>query len=384
MFFLGDLIMSYLYFDSAATAMPCQAAKAAAAHALEEYGNPSSLHGAGLAARRLVEDARAQVAKALHCQSKQIIFVSSGTEANNQVLFGLAAVRQKRGNTIISTDSEHPSVEEPLKALEARGFRVARISTKSGALDEEQLKKELESPVAFVTIMGANNETGAVYDLPRVRKLMTVAGCDAPFHSDCVQAFLKTENQKYATICDLVTVSAHKIGGLKGAGALYIGPKVRNLPAYLMGGGQENGLRSGTENVPAIAAFGAAAEACAGDTARHEKIAALRQQVIDSLEGSGILLHIPPVSLPGILHISIPGVLSSWALNALSAGGICVSAGSACSAKEKKKGNRVLSAYGLPDKEIETSLRLSFDIHNTKEECALLCEALRECAKLRK
>ena len=376
--------MAYLYFDSAATAKTNEFAKRAAVEAMEEYGNPSSLHSAGVAARRLVENAREQVAGALRCEAKQITFVSSGTEANNQVLFGLAEARQKRGKTILSTDSEHPSVEEPLKALEARGFCVVRISTRGGVLDMEQLKKELENPIAFVTMMGANNETGAVYDLAGVRRLLTVSGSDAPFHSDCVQAFLKTGNQKYTTICDLVTVSAHKIGGLKGAGALYVGPKVRNLPPYLLGGGQEKGLRSGTENVPAIAAFGAAAEACTKDTARHEKIAALRQQVTDGLEGSGIILHLPPVNLSNILHISIPGVLSSWALNFLSAKGICVSAGSACSAKEKKKGNPVLSAYGLPENEIETSLRLSFDTHNTKEECALLCEALRECAKLKK
>lgn len=376
--------MADLYFDSAATAKTCEYAKEAAIRAFSEYGNPSSLHHAGVAARRLVEDAREQVAGALRCQGKEITFVSSGTEANNQALFGLAKARQKRSKTILSTDSEHPSVEEPLKALETQGFRVVRISTRGGVLDEEQIKKELESPVAFVTMMGANNETGAVYDLARVRRLLTAAGSDAPFHSDCVQAFLKTENQKYASICDLITLSAHKIGGLKGAGALYVGSKIRNLPPYLLGGGQEKGLRSGTENVPAIAAFGAAAEACCRDTARHEKVSALRRQVMEGLEGSGILFHLSPVSLPNILHISIPGVLSSWALNALSAKGICVSAGSACSAGAKKKGNPVLSAYGLPENEIETSLRISFDTHNTEEECALLCNALRECAKLKK
>ena len=376
--------MAYLYFDSAATAKTNEYAKEAALRAFEEYGNPSSLHGAGVAARRLVEDAREQVARALRCDAAQITFVSSGTEANNQALFGLAKARKKRGNTILSTDSEHPSVEEPLKALEAEGFRVVRISTRGGVLNMEQIKKELAEPIAFVTMMGANNETGAVYDLAGVRRLMTAAGCDAPFHSDCVQAFLKTENQKYTSVCDLITLSAHKIGGIKGAGALYVSPKVRNLPAYLLGGGQEKGLRSGTENVPAIAAFGAAAEACVKDGTRLQRIAMLKQQVIDGIEGSGIILHVPHVSLPNILHISIPGVPSSWSLNALSAKGICVSAGSACSAKEKKKGNPVLSAYGLPQQEIETSLRISFGPHNTKEECALLCQALQECAKLKK
>ncbi|MBQ3004232.1 MAG: cysteine desulfurase [Clostridia bacterium] len=374
----------YLYFDSAATAKPSECALRAAQAAFAEFGNPSSLHGAGLAAKRLVDTARGQVARAMRCDSAQITFVSSGTEANNQVLFGLAKARAKRANKIISTDSEHPSVEEPLKALESQGFSVVRLRTKNGMLDTEQLKNELQSPVAFLSIMQANNETGAVYDLAEVRRILTESGSDAPLHCDAVQGFCKAEYDKLISVCDLVTVSAHKIGGIKGAGALYIGKNIRNLPAYLLGGGQENGMRSGTENVPAIAAFGAAAEDVLQNKDRLPYLASLREQVIKNLQDSGIILHIPEHHLPNILHISIPGVLSSWALNLLSAKNICVSAGSACSAREKKKGNRVLSAYGLPPKEIETSLRLSFDVHNTREECALLCDALKQCVGLKR
>lgn len=373
---------NYIYFDSAATAPPLEEAVAAATKAYTEYGNPSSLHGAGLAAKHLIDESRTRVARAFHCEEKQLTFVSSGTEANNQVLFGLAKTRRKRAAKIISTDSEHPSVEEPLKALEEQGFTVVRLSTQNGVLDTERLKKELQEPVAFVSIMRANNETGAVYDLGLVRRILDASESDAPLHCDAVQGFLKVENDRLASVCDLVTLSAHKIGGLKGAGALYLSPRIRNLPAYLLGGGQEGGLRSGTENVAAIAAFGAAAETAANDQNRLPYLTSLREQVIASLQDSGIVLHIPEKHLPNILHISIPGVLSSWALNLLSAKNICVSAGSACSAREKKKGNRVLSAYGLPAKEIETSLRLSFSPSNTREECAILCDALKECAKL--
>ncbi len=375
---------NYLYFDSAATTKPCESALRAASAAFAEYGNPSSLHGAGLAAKHLVDTARTQVARALRCEQGQVTFVSSGTEANNQVLFGLAKARGKRANKIISTDSEHPSVEEPLKELEKQGFSVVRLRTRHGVLDTEQLGAELDPSVAFVSVMQANNETGAVYDLAEVRRILTESGSDAPLHCDAVQGFMKADFDRLSSVCDLVTVSAHKIGGLKGAGALYIGKNIRNLPAYLLGGGQENGVRSGTENVPAIAAFGAAAEEAMGHKERLPYIASLRQQVIETLQDSGIVLHLPENSLPNILHISIPGVLSSWALNFLSAKNICVSAGSACSAREKKKGNRVLTAYGLPQKEIETSLRLSFDVHNTREECALLCDALQQCAKLKR
>ncbi len=376
--------MAYLYFDSAATAPPVKEAITAAACAYTEYGNPSSFHGAGLAAKGLVDTARRQVAGALRCKPEQLTFLSCGTEANNQAIFGLAKTRGKRAKKIITSDSEHPSVAEPIKALEKEGFTVARLSTKGGVLDLEQLAKELQEPVAFLSIMRANNETGAVYDLPAVRKVMTAAGTDAVLHCDGVQGFLKIENDRFASVCDLITLSAHKIGGLKGAGALYISDKIRNLPPYLLGGGQENGLRSGTENVPAIAAFGAAAEKCAKDKERLPYLASLREQVIKELQGSGVILHLPPTHLPNILHISLPGVPSSWALNFLSAKGICVSAGSACSARERKKGNPVLSAFGLPAEEIETSLRISFDISNTGEECALLCKTLQECAKLKR
>ena len=376
--------MAYLYFDSAATAPPVKEALEAAERAYIEYGNPSSLHGAGLAAKGMVDTARIQVASALRCQPERITFVSCGTEANNQAVFGLAKTRGKRAKKIITTDSEHPSVAEPMKALEKEGFTVVRLSTKGGVLDLDRLKEELREPVAFLSIMRANNETGAVYDLAGVRKVMTLCGTDAPLHCDGVQGYLKIENDRLASICDLVTLSAHKIGGLKGAGALYVGEKIRNLPPHLLGGGQENGLRSGTENVPAIAAFGAAVEKAAKDKERIPYMASLREQVVKGLEGSGVILHVPPVHLPNILHISIPGVLSSWALNFLAAKGICVSAGSACSAREKKKGNPVLSAFGLPAEEVETSLRLSFDMRNTGEECALLCDALRECAKLKR
>ena len=376
--------MPYLYFDSAATAPPCMEALSAVTTAYEAYGNPSSLHAAGMQARRLVEDGRAGLARAFRCEPRELIFTSSGTESNNQALFGLAKLRGKRAKTIISTNSEHPSVENPLRALEEQGFTVKRLSTAGGVLDYDGLKTALvQTPVAFVTMMQANNETGAVYDLPRVKRILEETGSDALLHCDAVQGFLKVEGDRLSACCDVVTLSAHKIGGVKGAGALYIGKRAHALPPLLLGGGQENGLRSGTENVAAIAAFGAAA-AASGRKDRLLYLASLREEVLRRLQDSGLLFHLPERHLPNILHLSIPGVPSSWALNFLSERGICVSAGSACSAREKKKGNPVLKAYGLPDQEIETSLRISFCEQNTMEECAVLCDALRDCAKLKR
>ncbi|MCH5182579.1 MAG: cysteine desulfurase [Oscillospiraceae bacterium] len=377
--------MPYLYFDSAATAPPCMEALSAVTTAYEAYGNPSSLHAAGMQARRLVEDGRAGLARAFRCEPRELIFTSSGTESNNQALFGLAKLRGKRARTIISTNSEHPSVENPLRALEEQGFTVKRLSTAGGVLDYDGLKTALvQTPVAFVTMMQANNETGAVYDLPRVKRILEETGSDALLHCDAVQGFLKVEGDRLSACCDVVTLSAHKIGGVKGAGALYIGKRAHALPPLLLGGGQENGLRSGTENVAAIAAFGAAAAAASGRKDRLPYLASLREEVLRRLQDSGLLFHLPERHLPNILHLSIPGVPSSWALNFLSERGICVSAGSACSAREKKKGNPVLKAYGLPDQEIETSLRISFCEQNTMEECAVLCDALRDCAKLKR
>lgn len=378
--------MPILYFDSAATAPPCPEALQAVARAYEAYGNPSSLHVAGMQARRLVEEGREQLARAFRCEPSGLFFTSSGTESNNQALFGLAKLRGKRARTIISTDSEHPSVEQPLQKLEEQGFTVIRLSTVGGVLDYEGLREALShDSVAFVTIMQANNETGAVYDLPRIRRILNETGSDALLHCDAVQGFLKTGgDSRLSACCDLVTLSAHKIGGVKGAGALYIGKRAHALPALLLGGGQENGLRSGTENVAAIAAFGAAAAKACANKERLPYVESLRAEVLRRLQDSGLLFHLPEQHLPNILHLSIPGVQSSWALNFLSGRGICVSAGSACSARERKKGNRVLKAYGLPDREIETSLRLSFSEWNTMEECAILCEALQDCAKLKR
>ncbi len=375
---------AYLYFDAAASAPPCKQAIAAAEQAYTEYANPSSVHKAGLAAKRMLEHAREQVARAFRCETQELFFTSSGTEANNLILFGLAAKRARVSRKILTTDSEHPSVGEPLKRLEAQGFRVVRISTRGGRLNTEQLRAELEEPVAFLSIMQANNETGALYDIRAVRELLDECGSDAPLHCDAVQGFLKTEDGSLSSLCDFATLSAHKIGGIKGAGAAYLSSKAPHIPALLLGGGQESGMRSGTENVAAIAAFGAAAEAVCSDSGHVRRVGALRGQVIDGLAGSGILLHLPENALANILHISIPNVPSSWALNFLSERGICVSAGSACSAQGRKKGNRVLSAYGLPPQEIETSLRISFSEQNTKEECALLCKALRDCADWKK
>ena len=371
----------YVYFDSAATAAPCDAAKDAVLRAFSDYGNPSSEHAAGMAARAMVENSRRVIASAIGCSPEELFFTSSGTEASSAVIWGLAKSRARAGKVILTTDSEHPSVREPLAALERDGFRIIRLSTRDGKLREAEVEEAARLPLAFATIMQANNETGAVYDLPMVRRILSRNGCDAPIHCDAVQSFLKLPNNRLPSFCDAATVSAHKVGGIKGAGALYIRKGLR-VPPLILGGGQESGFRSGTEAVPAIAAFGAAVDAKARQADRLSRMEEIHSFLREAAAELGFPVHVPESRLPNILHLSVPGVKSSWTVNALSAKGICVSAGSACSSR--KKDNPVLSAYGLTREEAETSIRISFTEETTKEECLILLDALREAALLKR
>lgn len=377
--------MNDLYFDSAATTKPCKAALEAAFAAMDEFGNPSSTHFRGMAARRILEKARNQVASALGCGEEELIFTASGSEANNQAIISAARAKKKRSEIIVSTDSEHPSVENSLRFLESEGFKVIRLSTKEGKINVDELKIALSQKVALVSIMRVNNETGALYDIAMIRREIDNSGCGALFHSDAVQGFLKTDNRtELVKYCDLVSISAHKINALKGCGGLYIKKGV-NLPAYILGGGQERGLRSGTENTPAIAAFGAA---CAEWTANKDRvgyITGLREYAEEKITetlGDKVTILKPSERICGILSIGITGVKSEVVLNYLSGEGICVSAGSACSSHKKE--SRVLSAFGLSSKETEGTIRISFGYTNNREEIDILVRALKQTTGLYK
>lgn len=367
-----------IYFDSAATTIPCKEALSAAENAFTIYGNPSSVHSAGLSAKKTVDEARKSVASALSCKPDEIIFTSCGSESNNQAIFGLAKLRIRRSKRIITTDSEHPSVSAPLKALEDDGWEIIRISTLNGELNIEQLEAELKNGAAFVSIMLANNETGAKYDIPAVRKAIDRSGCGALLHCDAVQGFLKVgDKREIAKNCDVASVSAHKIGGFKGVGALYAKSGIK-LPAFVHGGGQESGYRSGTENVIGIAAFGAACAAFNSEKAAHiTEIYDYLTEKLSKIENTK--LNLPKNHIDTIVSISVKGVRSEVMLNALNTEGICISAGSACSAR--KGVSHALSGYGLPKDEIESTVRISIGAHNTKEECDILCQKLDEIAK---
>ena len=378
--------MSMIYLDNSATTPLCPEAVAAMQEAMGVFGNPSSLHGVGQAAHALLTRARGQVATALGIKSPkpgELIFTSCGTEASALAIYGSVYAKPRRfANRVITTDCEHPSVEEAMRKLEADGIEVVRIPTKNGALDTEAAIAALNTPTLLVSMMMVNNETGALFDVARVFAAAKAKDSRTVTHCDAVQGFLKVPFTPASIHADLVTVSAHKIHGPKGVGALYVHPdiiKTKRITAHLTGGGQEFGLRSGTENVIGIVGFGAAAQA--GFATRGEnqiKMTTLRDRLEGKLRDMGVQMNIPVEErAPHVLNLTLPSIKSQTMLNYLSAQGICVSSGSACSSHSVKV-SPSLAAFGLTPHEADCSLRVSFSALNTEEEVDRLCEALEK------
>lgn len=379
--------MKEIYLDNSATTALCESAKAKMREAMDCYGNPSSLHSMGLVARELVENARAAIAKTLGVRvgasAGQIIFTSCGSEADNLAIFGTAYAKPRRaGGRVITTDSEHPGVENAMRALEQDGFEVVRISTRSGVLDFEQYEKALTPRTFLVSMMAVNNETGAMYDIKRAFAMAKAKDVAIVTHTDAVQAYLKCRLNPQAIKADMVTVSAHKIHGPKGVGALYVSPealKRRDLVATLHGGGQESGWRSGTENVIGIVGFGAAAtEQFASLNSALPKMAELRDYAEERLAQLPVSITRPAgARAPHILSIVLPDIKSETMLSGLSGRGICVSSGSACSSHSRNL-SPTLTAFGLAPNEIDSTLRISFSTYNTKADVDALIDALSE------
>ena len=311
--------MREIYLDNSATTSLCDDAIEAMNYAMGIYGNPSSLHSMGHKAQKLVDEARESIGNALGVRMMkpgELIFTSCGTEANNLALFGTAYAKSRRvANKIITTDSEHPSVEKALEALEADNFEVVRIQTRGGVLNFEQLERALDDRVFLVTMMMVNNETGAAYDLARVFHAVKQRCPSAITHCDAVQGFLKLRFSPVALGADLVSISSHKIHGPKGIGALYVSRdilKQKKLVARLLGGGQEFGFRSGTENVIGIAGFGAAVRAIGRSlNEKIEKLVALREYTLLKLSAIDVNLNIPiGVCAPHIINFTLPHIKS--------------------------------------------------------------------------
>ncbi len=379
--------MKQIYLDNSATTRICdEALDKYVTVSRECYGNPSSLHGLGFDAEKLLDAARAEICNSLGAKGSTVIFTASGTEANNLAIIGraMAKERYKKGAKIITTMGEHASVDGPLNMLEGMGYKIARIPTLGGEIDMEALKKELTGDVILVSMMMVNNETGALYDTAEVAKLIKSKCPEALLHIDATQSYLKIPFTKAKCGADMITISSHKIEGPKGVGALVVDGgvmKAKGLAPLILGGGQEGGMRSGTENVPGIAAFGEAVRL--GSMAlrqRYAHLSGLKAYLIEQIEGDEALAEIsitkPKASAPHIVNITLPKIKSETMLHYLSSLGIYVSSGSACSSNSAHLSS-ALTAFGRTGSEADSSIRISLSHRNTKEDIDGLVDGLK-------
>lgn len=365
------------YLDNSATTKVLEeAAQKAMLMMTGEYGNPSSLHSLGFRAKQELEGARAAVAARLGAQPQEVVFTSGGTEGNNLAVFGAAEAGKRRGNKIVTTMIEHDSVLNPMRELEKQGFEVLYLKPdEAGKISEEQLSEAIDEKTILVSVMLINNETGAVLPVKAAARAINRKKAPALLHTDCVQAFGKLDFTPQKLGADLATVSAHKVHGPKGAGALYVRKGV-HLPSRVFGGGQERGLRSGTENVPMLCAFGEAVRLLpkASETLPEiEKLNALLRRELEALPE--VTVNSPEDALPYILNFSVGNIRAETMLHFLAERGVYVSSGSACG---KAKPSHVLAAMGLSRERLASSLRVSFSRFSTQEDVEALISALGE------
>ena len=367
-----------LYLDNAATPTPSRAAAEAAITAFEAFGNPSSLHRLGLEAEKLVKGAKKNAAELLGAPAEDIYFTSGGTESNNTAIFG--AVYAGRKKHVVTTKIEHPSVIEPMKRLAEKGYTVDFVGVDGeGRLDLDELAAKLCADTALVSVMHVNNETGTIQPLSEVRRLISEKTDGALFHIDAVQSFGKIPIDLRGLKPDLLSASAHKIHGIKGTGLLYCKARIAPL---IVGGGQQKNLRSGTENVPGIAAFGAACAERRG--ADYDRVLNLRQRLLEKIrEGIDNVVYNGSDTdfCAYVLNLSLPGIKSEILLHSLEAEGIYVSTGSACSSN-KPQPSSTLTAMGKKNEEITGAVRFSFSDEITEEDVDRTAAAV--CAQVAK
>lgn len=381
--------MNNIYFDNSATTPLCAEAKNAMKDVIDNiYGNPSSLHSAGLAAEKVITDARNSVMASIGVRgdSRQLIFCGSGSEANNLATIGVYNSKKRvAGARIITTSGEHSSIEAAMSHLESLGADVVRLSTNSGKIDLDEFYSALTPNTVLVSIMLVNNETGARYPVEELFKASKTRVSDVICHCDAVQGYGKIKFTPKSLYADLITVSAHKIHGPKGVAALYVSPDIlkrKALSPIIFGGQQENGLRAGTENVIGIAGFGAAAKASTSKfTENTVSVQRVCAHILDRFSTDDRLKEIrinrSKNAISNIVNITLPSIKSETMLHFLSGKGIYVSSGSACSSHSKNV-SRALSAFGLSDKDADCSIRISISPYNTKEEADILCDLIAD------
>ena len=367
-----------IYLDNSATTKPCASAVAAVQDILcRGWANPSALYSFGFDAAHALREARLNVAAAMGAEPDRVYFTSGGTESDNWAVSGTVMRYGKKKKHIITTAIEHPAILNIVKQQEAMGYEVTYLTPMpDGTVSVEDLKAALREDTILVSVMMVNNETGAVMPIEKMAKLTHRVCPDAVFHTDAVQGFLKIPFQAKSLGADLISVSSHKIHGPKGAGALYISPRLKSFPPLLLGGGQESGFRSGTENMPGIVGFGAACaevfRTLSEDLRREKQLLSVLVEQLEALDGVTINgCH----AAPHILNVSVPGIPTQNTINLLQDAGICVSAGSACA-----KGHRshALTAIKLPPEIIDSSFRISISRETTEAELAALVKAVKE------
>ncbi len=363
------------YLDNSATTRPHDRVIEIMVASMETgYGNPSSLHRMGMEAEQAVSSARKQVAGVFGCREDEVFFTGSGTEANNMALMSGAMAGSRRGKKIITSKGEHPSVLETFRYLEGKGFRAVYIDIdKNGLIDLEQLEKEVDDDTILISVMHVNNEVGTLQPIEAIAQRKG----KALFHTDCVQSFGKLTIPMKGV--DLISLSGHKIHGPKGIGALYV-RKGLHLPPFIHGGGQERGLRSGTENVPAIVGLGLAGEIAAKHMERSRKHVEKLNHILRSIlleSGIPVKINSPRDGIPHILNVSFEKTRGEVLLHKLEQHGVYVSTGSACSSNKKGK-SHVLQAMGLSAGDLEGALRISMSPQNTEEEIRYAGEKMIE------
>ena len=367
-----------IYLDNSATTKPCPEAVEAITKSLtENWGNPSALYNFGIDTARDLRTARHRVAAAMGAEPDRIFFTSGGTEADNWAIFSTVKRFGKRNKHIITTAIEHHAILNCMKELESQGYEITYLQPDNlGRITLDALKAALRKDTILVSIMMVNNEVGSVMPIAQMAKLTRKLCPDAIFHTDAVQGFLKVPFAAKTLGADLISVSSHKVHGPKGAGALYISPRLKSFPAFLLGGGQEGGCRSGTEGTPAIFGFAAA---CAAVSATYKQDSKQETLLLDALVEKLSCLKGVSVNgaheAPHVLSISIPGVPTQNSINILQDHGICVSAGSACA-----KGHRshVLEAMKVAPEIIDATFRISLCRDTTQEELDQLFNVIRD------
>ena len=371
-----------VYFDNSATTRCYDSVKDIVVKAMtEDFGNPSAMHLKGVEAEKYIKSSAESLARLLKVQEKEILFTSGGTESDNLALIGAAFANKRSGNHIITTSVEHPAVSQPALFLQEQGFEVTYLPVDSrGVVKMDALKAVLREDTILVSVMYVNNEVGAVMPVEEIAALVHEKSPKALFHVDAIQAFGKYRIYPKKMGIDLLSVCGHKIHGPKGVGFLYINEKAKIQP-QILGGGQQGGMRSGTDNVPGIAGLGAAAVEIYKNLEENvENMYRLKEHIAQGLEKIGDI-RINGMDLregaPQILSISVMGVRSEVLLHSLEERGIYVSAGSACSS-HKRKPSATLAAMGMSKDQIESTVRLSFCEENTIEEADYFLQVMGE------